>query len=73
MSSSDRPPITTFSLTKEDTSRIEELRRLLGREGVLLNKSEVVRLGLLALEAESADTRSRLVSRLVRLRPGRKP
>lgn len=71
--SAKKPPATTFSLTIEDSLRIDALRADLAREAVLVNRSEVVRLGLLALEAANASGRQRLVRRLQRRRPGRQP
>src|SRR5258708_28563786 len=65
------PEHATFSLGADDQDRIEVLRLKLGRQGHLLNRSEVVRLGLLALMHESGPTIDAVVDQLKRLRPGR--
>lgn len=63
----------TFSFQDDDVSRVDELRHRLGLRGTLVNQSEVVRLGLLAL-VELSDTRfAKLADDLRRVRAGRKP
>lgn len=61
----------TFSFGPEDQDRIEELRKRLGHRGHLLNRSEVVRLALMALASQSETTIDSVVEQLERLRPGR--
>jgi hypothetical protein len=63
----------TFSLSPDDRERIDALRARLGREGLLLNRSEVVRLGLLALDGQPATSIASIFEHLKRLRPGRAP
>jgi hypothetical protein len=63
----------TFSFDAEDRERIELLRVELGRQGHLLNRSEVVRLGLLVLAEQNSLTIRSRVEKLKRLRPGRLP
>jgi hypothetical protein len=63
----------TFSLSLDDLERIDALRARLGRQALLVNRSEVVRLGLLALEEQSSTTVTSIVDQLKRLRPGRIP
>lgn len=36
----------TFSMSQDDSKRIESIRSAFGRQGHILNKSEVVRLAL---------------------------
>lgn len=63
----------TFSFNPEDRERIETLRARLGRQGHLLNRSEVVRLGLLVLAGQSGPSIDSGIVQLKRLRPGRVP
>ncbi len=69
----DPPKHATFSVSSEDRQRIEELRVRLGQRGHLLNRSEVVRLSLLTLHAQSDTAIDSLVEQLRRRRPGRVP
>jgi hypothetical protein len=63
----------TFSFGPDDGGRIEALRTKLGRRGHLLNRSEIVRLALIALAAQDASDVDSFVEQLKRLRPGRAP
>jgi len=63
----------TFSLSQDDSKRIESIRSAFARQGHILNRSEVVRLALSFLERGSPVRRKALVSELARLRPGRPP
>lgn len=63
----------TFSFDADDRERIELLRIEFGRQGHLLNRSEVVRLGLLVLSEQSSVIVGSRVEKLKRLRPGRVP
>jgi len=73
MDRTSKPAIGTFALPIDDSQRIERLRVALAKRGHLLNRSEVVRLGLLALEGLSGERTNTLVAKLERRRPGRKP
>src|SRR5262245_712651 len=68
-----RPPSqqhVTFSFNTKDCYHIEDMRVKLARQGQLLNKSEIARLGLLALEEQSPSAVKSFVGKLERLRPG---
>lgn len=71
--SSQGSAVGTFSLPAGEGDRIERIRLRLARSGHLVNRSEVVRLALLALEDVGDDVAEVLVSRLERQRPGRPP
>lgn len=62
--------VRTFSVLAEDVERLQRLRTKFARDGVILNNSEVVRLGLLLLE-QGCD-RDTLLARLARRAPGRR-
>jgi len=61
----------TFSLSQDDTNRIESIRSVFARKGHILNRSEVVRLALNFLKRASPASHKTLLSELERLRPGR--
>jgi hypothetical protein len=61
----------TFSLSQDDTNRIESIRSAFARQGHILNRSEVVRLALNFLKRTSPTRHKALLSELERLRPGR--
>lgn len=63
----------TFSFGPGDEDRIDQIRLRLGQQGHLLNRSEVVRLAILALANESDLGIDSAVEQLKRLRPGRPP
>lgn len=63
--------VSTFSIPPAEGDRIDRVRIRLAQAGHLLNRSEVVRLGLIALEDVHQDTIGTLVDRLDRMRPGR--
>lgn len=63
----------TFSFQDDDVSRIDQLRHRFGNDIMFVNKSEVVRLGLLALECLPDNRVSKLADELRRLRAGRRP
>jgi hypothetical protein len=63
----------TFSLPGQAIRDIEQLRMLLGRRGVLLNRSELVRLGLAALHRLPERELMQVVDSLQRLKAGRPP
>jgi hypothetical protein len=67
------PQHATFSFGIEDQARVHALRKRLGLLGHLLNRSEVIRLSLLALSELDTATINSLVGHLERLRPGREP
>ena len=62
---------STFAISEEDNDQIERIRTRLGKAGHLLNRSEVIRLGLNALDEAQADVLDGLVTHLDRRRPGR--
>lgn len=60
-----------FTLLPEERSLIEDLELRFGREcGLLLNKSEVVRAGLYALQRLSAKDLEEVGEQVPRMRPG---
>jgi hypothetical protein len=61
----------TFSLSQDDTNRIESIRSAFARKGQILNRSEVVRLALTFLKRASPASHTTLLNELERLRPGR--
>lgn len=61
----------TFSLPASAIAEIEDLRTELAQRGVILNRSEVVRLGLIALRQLSDSECLRSVDELDRLKAGR--
>lgn len=63
----------TFSFQEDDVARIDGLRRRLGHGIDFVNKSEVVRLGLLALEGLPEKRALKLADDLRRLKVGRRP
>jgi hypothetical protein len=76
MSSGGRRPApqhATFSFGTGDQERLDALRKRLGHLGHLLNRSEVIRLSLLALSAQDNAAINALIGQLERLRPGREP
>jgi hypothetical protein len=64
---------STFSLSQTDSDRIEAIRAAFAKNGHMLNKSEVIRLALICLEAGAPQVQTALVRKLARLRPGRPP
>jgi hypothetical protein len=71
MNDASKRPISTFAIPSEDSDRIERLRLALAGSGHLLNRSEIVRLGLLALENIGPDLTADVISQLRRRKPGR--
>lgn len=63
----------TFSLPNDIQSRIEELRLRASGTGTLLNQSEVVRAGIIALEQMDARLFAQVTADLRKLKPGRRP
>lgn len=61
----------TFSMPESSIDDIDRLRRKFGRHGMLLNRSEIIRAGLSALEAVSESQALKIASNLERLPPGR--
>lgn len=66
-----KPATSTFTLLDEDKARLEEVRRRVAVLGSTLNKSETIRLSLLAVHLLSDEELSELLEQLHRLRPGR--
>lgn len=69
----DRVTRTTFSLPQEALERIDRLRKRLAALGLLINQSEVVRLGLIALMNSSDREITNMSQELKRLKAGRPP
>lgn len=65
------PAAATFTLLPEDRDRVDDLRKRAAALGSVLNKSEAVRLALLATRSVKDDDLTSLLSKLTRLRPGR--
>lgn len=63
----------TFSLPSSALSEIDLLRKRLAMDGVILNKSEVVRVGLAALEGLPSRELRKAINEIDRLRAGRPP
>jgi hypothetical protein len=61
----------TFSLSEDDSKRVEAIRSVFAKEGHTLNRSEVVRLALSLLQRASPTRHKTLLGELKRLRPGR--
>ena len=61
----------TFSMSPDDSKRIESIRSTFARRGHILNKSEVVRLALRFLQSASPTRHKALLRELERFRPGR--
>lgn len=68
---SSKISVSTFSIPPADGDRIDRVRLRLAQAGHLLNRSEVVRLGLIALDDVDQNIIGTLVERLDRMRPGR--
>lgn len=61
----------TFSLSQDDSNRVESIRSAFARQGHILNRSEVVRLALSFFQRASPASYRVLLRELERLRPGR--
>jgi hypothetical protein len=61
----------TFTIPDDELDVIEQLRLRISCSGELLNRSEVVRAGLLALEALSDRGLSVAAKKVRKLKPGR--
>lgn len=70
-SNSERVVRATFSLPSSTIIEIDQLRKKLAKEGYVLNKSEVVRAGLVALENLPSRSAMKAISAIERLRAGR--
>ena len=66
-----KPEASTFSLLTQDKTQLEEVRRRAAVLGSALNKSEAIRLSLLAVDLVDDAQLVKLLARLQRLRPGR--
>lgn len=66
-----KPETSTFSLLAQDKTQLEHVRRRVAVLGSALNKSEAVRLSLLAVDLVEDAQLVELLTRLQRLRPGR--
>jgi hypothetical protein len=64
---------TTFTMPESESEAIDVLRKRIVKEnGEILNRSEAVRIGLLALQSLPNSKMKTLLSDLERYRPGRK-
>lgn len=64
---------TTYTMPQAESDAIDGLRKRIVKEnGEILNRSEVVRMGLLALQGMSNNKLKSLLVDLERYRPGRK-
>lgn len=61
----------TFTIPDDELDVIERLRRRISETGELLNRSEVVRAGLVALEALPESKLAATVKKVRKLKPGR--
>jgi len=68
---SERIVRATFSLPGSALEKIEALRRKLALEGYMLNKSEVVRVGLVALDGLTTKHAEAVIREIERLKAGR--
>lgn len=66
-----KPETSTFSLLAQDKTQLEQVRRRAAVLGSALNKSEAVRLSLLAVDLIGDAQLTELLAKLQRLRPGR--
>lgn len=63
----------TYTMPHVESEAIDGLRKRIAKEnGEILNRSEVVRMGLLALQGMSNNKLKNLLAELERCRPGRK-
>ncbi|GLQ91971.1 hypothetical protein GCM10007901_09220 [Dyella acidisoli] len=65
-------PRLSFCLTDQEIKAIENARQRLGRQGVLRNRSEVIRAAIAQLEHLSDDDLLAASNRPTYLKPGRK-
>lgn len=68
---SERVVRATFSLPGSALDEIEALRKKLALDGYILNKSEVVRIGLVALDGLPNRHAKKVISEIERLKAGR--
>lgn len=61
----------TFSLPSSAVSEIEDLRKKLAAAGYILNRSELVRVGLAALTSLKSKEAERAIAKISRLKAGR--
>lgn len=61
----------TFSLPSETIEDIEGLRQKFAKDGHILNRSELIRVGLAALDTLSERSARKLISEIERLKAGR--
>ena len=62
-----------FSMPACDIEKLEQLRLQYAQIGAFLNKSEVLRLGIYALEQSSLKQKKSVLDKLERLSVGRRP
>lgn len=63
----------TYTMPQAESEAIDGLRKRIAKEnGEILNRSEVVRMGLLALQGMSNNKMKNLLANLERYQPGRK-
>jgi hypothetical protein len=68
---SERVVRATFSLPSSTIIEIDKLRKKLAKDGHVLNKSEIVRVGLVALEHLSSRSAMKAIGEIERLKAGR--
>lgn len=61
----------SFTMPPHDYDRIAQIIRSALQDGISLNKSEVIRAGLMALQKMSSKERHALLKELERVKPGR--
>ena len=65
-------PKISFCLTPSEAEAVDEARRRLGKQGVIRNRSEVVRLAIGHLTHLDDDSLSAAADQVTRLKPGRR-
>jgi len=65
-------PKLSFCMTDQEMKAIEQLRQRLGRQGVLRNRSEIIRAAIMYLHQLSNDELISAAEKAVQLKPGRK-
>jgi len=68
----DTLPKLSFCMTDQEMKAIEQLRQRLGHEGVLRNRSEIIRAAIMHLYQLSNDDLISAAEKAVQLKPGRK-
>ena len=61
----------TFTIPKDESDSIQDLRLKFSKRGIMLNKSEVIRAGLAALESLPEDQLPAVAHTIRKLQPGK--